>query len=150
MTVDFGWKKVKGFRAITRSWTGTWNDRRIRSEFERLAKWASSEGLKTGRWVFLEPGDKQWLVGIEVKGKVTTGEGVRARTFPDAWVAQVTFDPEVVSARVVYHGVNDWLRWRKKDKEIRSIGQYREVYDGDPWTDRKALKNTTIQVVVRK
>jgi hypothetical protein len=59
------------------------------------------------------------------------------------------FDPEVVSPRVVYHGMTDWLRWRRKEREVRSIGQYREVYPGDPWRDKNAYARTEIQVVVR-
>jgi hypothetical protein len=150
MVVDFEWKKAKGFRAIVTGWKGPWNERKIRGEFERLAKWAAAHGLKTGQWVFLEPATRQWLVGIEVQGRVKTDGTVRTRTFAAASVAQVTFDPDVVSPRVVYHGVNDWLRWKKKDKTIKSIGTYREVYTANPWTEPKAWKRTTIQVTVRK
>jgi hypothetical protein len=50
---------------------------------------------------------------------------------------------------VVYHGVTDWLRWRRKEKEIKGVGAYREVYQGNPWSDRKAWSHTEIQVVVR-
>jgi hypothetical protein len=46
--------------------------------------------------------------------------------------------------------VTDWLRWRKKDKTIRSVGMYREVYDGDPWREPRAWAHTDVQIVVRK
>ena len=62
----------------------------------------------------------------------------------------MVFDPEVVEPRVVYHGLSDFLRWRKKSGEIRSVGDYREVYQGDPWKDRRAYAHTEVQYVVRK
>lgn len=149
MTVDFVFKKAPKFRAITAAWKGPWNEKRIQKEFEALDAWAKKNKVRTGRWVFMEPGDRQWLVGLEVPA-ATKGDGsVRVRSFPASRVAQVQFDPDVVSARVVYHGVTDWLRWRKKEKEIRSVGMYREVYPGNPWRDKKAWTQLTIQVVVR-
>lgn len=113
MTVDFVFKKAPKFRAITAAWKGPWNEKRIQKEFEALDAWAKKNKIRTGRWVFMEPGDRQWLVGLEVPA-ATKGDGsVRVRSFPASRVAQVQFDPDVVSARVVYHGVTDWLRWRK-------------------------------------
>ncbi len=149
MTVDFVFKKAPKFRLITARWTGPWNEKRIQKEFEALAKWAAAHKIRTARWVFMEPGDRQWLVGLEVPASVTGDRTVKVRSFPAARVAQVQFDPDIVSARVIYHGVTDWLRWRKKDKEIRSVGVYREVYPGNPWRDKSAWAKTTIQVVVR-
>jgi hypothetical protein len=149
MVVDFAFKRATGFRTIGVTWSGPWNEKRIQKEFEAVAKWTATKKLKTGRWVFNEPADRRWFVGIEVKGTVRGDGRFRARGFPSARVAQVEFDPEVVSARVVYHGLNDWLRWRKKDKEIKSVGMYREIYSGNPWRDPKAWSHTTIQIVVR-
>jgi effector-binding domain-containing protein len=149
MTVDFEFKKVPKFQAITASWKGPWSDKRIQREFETLDKWAKAHKLRTGRWVFLEPGDRQWQVGLEVKGAVKGDGTVRVRSFPAGRVAQVVFDPDIVSPRVVYHGLTDWLRWRKKEKEIRSVGMYREVYNGNPWREKAAWSKTTVQVVVR-
>ena len=65
-------------------------------------------------------------------------------------MARIVFDPDMVEPRVVYHGLSDFLRWRKREGEIRAIGDYREVYPGDPWKDRHALAHTEIQTVVRK
>src|SRR5207253_1706391 len=74
-------------------------------------------------------------LSIEVRGRVK-GEGkVRVRTFPASPIATVTFDPDVVAARVIYHGLSDWLRWRKKDKTIKRTRTWREVYSGNPWRD---------------
>jgi GyrI-like small molecule binding domain len=149
MAVDFEFKRVPKFRAITASWKGPWNEQRIQKEFERLDRWAKAHRVRTGRWVFSEPGDRQWRVGLEVTGPVKSDGAVRVRSFPATRVAQVVFDPDVVSPRVIYHGVTDWLRWRRKEKEIRTVGTYREVYPGNPWRDAKAWARTTIQVTVK-
>ena len=149
MTVDFEFKKMPKFRVVTASWKGPWNEKRIQKEFETLEKWAKAHKVRTGRWVFMEPGDRQWTVGLEVQGNVKGTGGVKVRSFPAARVAQAAFDPDVVAPRVIYHGLTDWLRWRKKDKEIRSAGAYREIYPGNPWRDKSAWAATTIQVVVR-
>lgn len=149
MTVDFSLQRAPSMRVVTVSWTGPWSEARIQREFEQLAKWAAARRLRTGRWVFMEPGERRWTAAIEVRGRAK-GEGrVRARTLPASRVAAVTFDPEAVSARVVYHGLNDWLRWRRKDKEIRTVGASREVYPGNPWKDAKAWARTQVQFLVR-
>ncbi len=74
---------------------------------------------------------------------------VHLRTLPATRVASVVFDPEVVSPAVVYHGLTDWLRWRKKDKKIQRVVSYREVYRGNPWKDKSAYSRTDVQFVVR-
>lgn len=150
MTVDFEFKKSPRRRLMTRTWTGPWSDKRIRTEFERVAKWAKDHRIQTGKWVFTEPRERQWRVGVEVKGKVKSAGTMRLKTLPSGSVASITFDPDVVSPRVVYHGLTDWLRWRKKDQSIRSAGAYREIYGGNPWSDPKAWSKTTVEVVVRK
>jgi DNA gyrase inhibitor GyrI len=149
MTVDFKFKRAPACRVATIAWKGPWSDARVRSKFYRVARWARTHGLRTGKWIFLEPAERSFVVGIEVAGKAKSEGGVRVRTYPSARVASIVFDPEAVSPRVVYHGVTDWLRWRKKEREIRSVGQYREVYTGDPWRDPKAFARTEVQVVVR-
>ena len=130
-------------------WKGTWQENRVRREFESLAKWLESRGAKTGRWFFFEPGPKSFRVAIEVFGSLRGDGRVRMRSLPAAKVASVEFDPEQVSPRVVYHGVTDWLRWRKREHEIRSVGAYRETYSGNPWKDAKAWAHTEVQVVVK-
>jgi effector-binding domain-containing protein len=150
MVVDFRMKRVPALRVATVSWKGPWSERKIRSQFARVASWAHRKGLRTGRWIFREPGTRAWQVGIEVRGPARSDATVRVRTFPASTVACVVFDPDVVSPAVVYHGITDWLRWRKKDKTIRAVGQYREVYTGDPWRNPRVWAATEIQVVVRK
>ncbi|MCI4317286.1 MAG: GyrI-like domain-containing protein [Thermoplasmata archaeon] len=149
MVVDFKFKRTPKYRVATFAWKGPWKESRIRSEFEKVAKWASQKGVRTGKWVFMEPGDKHFQVGVELKSKLR-GEGdIHVTTLPAVRVASVVYDPDKVSPRVVYHGITDWLRWRKKDGEIKGVGAYREVYEGNPWTNAKAWANTDVQVVVR-
>jgi len=150
MAVDFVFKKVPSYRVASISWKGPWSDRSVRSHFLRVKKWAGARKLRTGKWIFREPDERTFEVAIEVKGPSRSEGGVRIRNIRAATVASVVFDPDVVEPRVVYHGLTDYLRWRRKDHTIRSIGDYREVYTGDPWTDRSAYAHTDVQIVVRK
>lgn len=149
MTVDFAFRRAPAYRVAYIAWKGPWSESKIRSNFARITAWARKNGVRTGKWIFREPGEATWEVGIEVRGKARSSGGVRLRTFPAARVASVTFDPEVVSPAVIYHGITDWLRWRRKEKKIRSVGSYREVYFDDPWANPKAWARTNVQVVVR-
>ena len=149
MVVDFAFKRTPKYRLATFAWSGPWQDRRIRAEFERVADWLARRKVRTGKWVFLEPDERKFVVGIEVKGTVKGDGRIRMRTLPAARVASVVYDPEIVSPSVVYHGLSDWLRWRKRSGEIRGAGQYREVYEGNPWTSPRAWARTDVQIVVR-
>lgn len=150
MTVDFAFKDAPGFRAATVAWKGPWNEARIRREFEGLETWLKSRKVRTGAWFFLERGEGAWTVAIEAKGKVKGAGRVRVRTFARSRVAYVQFDPDQVSPRVVYHGLSDWLRWRKKDHSIRSVTRSREVYRANPWKVPAAWAATEVQFLVRK
>lgn len=150
MAVDFEFKSVPEMRIASYTWKGSWSDARIHRGFLTAAAWAKKRKLRTGRWIFEEPNTKTFVMSVEIKGKAKSGDGVRVRRLRAARVASVLFDPEVVEPRVVYHGLTDWLRWRRKEKTIRSVGAYREVYLGDPWKDKKAYARTEVQVVVRK
>jgi len=150
MTVDFSWGRAPAMRVAAIAWSGPWNERKIRSQFERVERWARANGVRTGRWIFREPGERRWEVCLELRGRVRGSGPVRTKTFRAARVARVVFDPDQVSPRVVYHGLSDWLRWQRKEKEIRSVVSSREVYSGNPWTDRQAWSRTEVQFVVRK
>jgi effector-binding domain-containing protein len=149
MVVDFGFKRAPASKVATVSWKGPWKDARIRSEFEKLEKWAKAKGFKTGTWIFSGSGEGSFRVAIEVKGKGRGSDNVHITTFPAARVATIVFNPDELSPRVAYHGMTDWLRWRRKEKEIKGTGAYREVYTGNPWKDKKASAHTEIQVIVR-
>ena len=150
MTVDFAFKKTPSYRVASIVWKGKWSDASVHAHFLQVQKWAAGQKLKTGKWFFREPDEHTFETAIEIRGRGRGGGGVRLKTYPAATVVSVEFDPDAISPRIVYHGIYDFLRWRKKDHEIRSVGAYREVYDGDPWKDARAFARTTVQVVVRK
>lgn len=150
MTIDFAFGKAPARRLAYTRWTGPWSEKRIRSEFEKLERAIRAAGGTTGAWIFREPGERKWEVAIELRGRPREGHGLRLRSVRPTSIAHVQFDPDVLSPRVVYHGLSDWLRWRKREKEIRSAGTSQEVYSGNPWRDRRAWAKTDIQVAVRR
>ncbi len=149
MTVDFVLKRAPRYRIASTRWKGPWSDARIHARFQWVVKWAKSRGLKTGKWIFMEPGTRRWEAAVEVKGSAHGERGIRIRTLPATRVASVVFDTDVVSPQVVYHGLSDWLRWRRKDRTIRSVGASREIYDEDPWRKKKGGFRVEVQYVVR-
>lgn len=148
--VDFVLKRAPAYRVACVSWKGPYKERRIQSEFEGIARWAAGHGVRTGKWIFVEPNERKWMVCVEVRSKAKSSGRVRLRTLRASHVASVVFDPEKVSPRLVYHGLTDWLRWRRKDKTIKSVRSSREVYSGNPWKDSRAWSNTDVQFLVRK
>ncbi len=160
MYVDFKIKKFSGCRAASVTYVGPYRDGgdMMRDEFNQIVKWARKKGVRTGRWFFADldgpevPDKKRrWEAAIEVKGaKAEAQGGIRFRDFPDQLVASVTFDPEKVSPRVIYYGLEGWLDERRKDREYKSAGLPREVYKGDPWKSARAWANVEVQVPVKK
>jgi DNA gyrase inhibitor GyrI len=150
MTVDFAFGKAPAYHVAILRHKGAWSEDVCRPEFRRLVAWAKANHLKTGKWIFCGTGEGAFDACLEIRGTAKATGGIRLRTMPATPVARVRFDPDVVSPRVVYHGLNDWLRWRKKEKEIRKVVSTREVYDDDPWTNKQAWKHTTVEYVVRR
>ncbi len=150
MAVDFAIKRSPAYRVARVRWKGPWSDAKVRQKFGQVVAWARRQKIRTGKWIFREPGEGVYEVAIEVRGRARSDGSVRVRTYAAGSVASVVFDPDVVSPRVVYHGLNDWLRWQKKDHTIRSAGMYREVYSDDPWKNAKAYHHTEVQVAVRR
>jgi|SRR5580700_5028734 hypothetical protein len=150
MTVDFEFGKAPAYRVATLRAKGKWSPNICRPEFAALQAWAKKNGLRTGKWIVRESDDGKFEACLEIRGRAKATGGIRLRTFPASAVARVTFDPEAVSPRVVYHGLNDWLRWRKKDGEVKAVRSSREVYSGDPWTVASAWKNTTVEFLIRR
>jgi hypothetical protein len=150
MTVDFEFGKAPKYRVACLKAKGRWTPNITRPEFGKLVAWAKKNRLRTGKWIVRESAMGKFEACLEIRGAAKTRGGIRLRTFPASAVARVTFDPDVVSPRVVYHGLNDWLRWRKKDGEIKSVRSSREVYRGDPWTSKAAWKATTVEFLVRR
>ncbi|MGI0068073.1 MAG: hypothetical protein ACREB9_06625 [Thermoplasmata archaeon] len=129
---------------------GPWRENNLRTEFGELTRWARRQKLRAGRWIFLEKGHHRWEACLEIRGRATPEGRIRLKTLPATWVASVVFDPDEVSSRVVYHGLSDWTRWRKKDRQVRGVTDVREVYSGDPWKDTEAWAHCDVQFVVRK
>ena len=160
MVVDFAIRKAPEFKLATRTMKGSWpGDKALRSEFEKLAEWAKAKGIKTGKWVFSElddydvpEGKRRYLFGIELRGKgpFRGGKGVSIRTLQSTAVGSVTFNPDVVSPRVIYHGLADWLSWLEKEKKYKLSGPYREVYSGNPWSSKNAWGHTQVQAPLKK
>ena len=153
MAVDFEIKRAPKYRVASVRFTGPYKESRIRSEWEGIARWAKAKGLRTGKWFFSEDGNGpryRFEVAIEVRGSAKSEGKVHIRTLPASPIATVTFNPEAIEPSVIYHGLSDWLRWRKKDKTIKRARTWREAYIGNPWTDKKAWSNTEIQVLVSK
>lgn len=150
MTVDFELRRSPKLRVASIDYKGPWRENHLRPQFRELVRWAKQNKVRTGNWIFRERGEKHHQACLVIKGPAHSAGKVKIRTIPAGWVAAVTFDPEAVSPRVVYHGLSDWTRWRKKDKTIKSVSATREVYSGDPWSDKKAWSRATVEFVVRK
>ncbi|HEV2519007.1 MAG TPA: GyrI-like domain-containing protein [Thermoplasmata archaeon] len=150
MVVDFVLKASPRYRVACLSRQGPWKPDNLRAEFRQLVAWAAKGRIRTGHWIFVSGPSDRWTACLEVFGTAPRHGGIRMRTLPKATVASVTFDPEAISARVIYHGLRDWLHWRKVEKKIRSVASSREVYTGDPWKDPKAWAHCEVQFVVRK
>lgn len=154
MTVDFRIKHVPEYTVACVTEEGVYSDRAIRLSFEKAAKWAAARSLRTGKWFFVElneEGDRlKWSACVELKGQAKGAEGVSVTKFRASDAVSVTFDPRLVSAGIVYHAINDWVRWRKKDGTIARTGSYREVYSGNPWKQPDAWKKTEVQLLVSK
>lgn len=153
IVVDFSLKRTPQYRVASVRFVSPYKESRIRAEFDGLARWAKAKGLRTGKWFFSEEGAGpryRFEVAIEVRGPAKSEGKIRIRTLPASATASVTFNPDEISPRVIYHGLADWLKWRKKERTIRRVRTYREVYTGNPWTDAKAWSRTEIQVLVTK
>jgi effector-binding domain-containing protein len=127
-----------------------------RSEFNQLTKWAKKRKLQTGKWImyFLdkwsEKSEKQRrsVACIEIKGKAKPEpEGkIRIMRIPKQKVVSVIFDPDKVSADLVYHALEAWIEY----SPYKQAGRSRELYDGSPWTNRHAWANCEVQVPLKR
>jgi effector-binding domain-containing protein len=160
MAVDFVMRKAPQYRIATRTLTGAWpGEKALRLEFEKVQSWAKEKGLRTGKWFFRESGDDEtpeaewrWEMGVEIRGTTPArgGNGIVMKTLPPTAVATVTFDPDKISPRIVYHALADWLKQSEKQREYKEAGQFREVYSGDPWSSKQAWAHTQVQVPVKR
>ncbi|MCI4352301.1 MAG: GyrI-like domain-containing protein [Thermoplasmata archaeon] len=150
MVVDFALRDSPSYRVASIVRIGPWKEDNLRVEFRELTRWAQKNRVRTGHWIFFERDHHRWEACLEIKDSAKAEGRIRLKTLPATPVARVVFNPDAVSSRIVYHGLSDWTRWRKKYGEIRSVTAVREVYTGDPWADKKAWANCEVQFVVRK
>lgn len=150
MVVDFELRKSAAYRVAAITRIGPWKQDNLRSEFRELTTWAKKQGVRTGQWIFYHKGDHRWEACLEIKGGAQATGRIRLKTLPATYVARCVFDPDAIADRVIYHGLSDWTRWRRRYKEITSVGGSREVYSGDPWSDARAWAHCEVQFLVRK
>jgi hypothetical protein len=150
MVVDFRLESVPRYRVGFVTRVGPWNPNHLRSEFRELGRWAARQRLRTGHWIFVEKGHHRWEACLEVRGPATAGGRVRLKTLPSARAATLCFDPDAVSSRVIYHGLNNWTRTLQREGKIRGVTATREVYAGDPWIDKDAWAHCEVQFLVRR
>lgn len=149
MVVEFQWKKEPSYRVASIVRIGPYQEDNLKAEFRELCAWTKKNHVRTGRWIFFERSHTRWEACLEVKGNAEPEGRIRLKTLPATKVARIVFDPDQVSSRIVYHGLLDWTRQRRRDGEIRSVTAIREVYDGDPWNNPKAWAKAEVQFLVR-
>ncbi len=163
--VDIVLKKESGYDVISKQYIGGYTgSNMLRKEFGILVKWARKNKVRTGKWLMFEldgpdtPSDRRrWEACVEVKkdslkkvaGLSENRDGIEFKKLAPQRVASVTFDPDKFSSRLVYHGLECWLDWRKKYGELEDDGPTREVYVGNPWTNSKAWASTEVQLPVK-
>jgi DNA gyrase inhibitor GyrI len=159
MVVDFEIKRAPSYNVASILKVGPYREDNLRTEFGELMKWAKKNGLRTGKWIMYEHdgpnsrrgmNQRRWEACLEIRGKAAPDGRIKIKKLPAQNVASVVFNPNVVSSRIVYHGLGDWIWWRLKYKDIKRAGPTREVYEGDPWTSSKAWSKVDVQVLVEK
>jgi len=125
-----------------------------RAEFNQLTKWAKKRRVTTGKWIVFfidewgkKPNSKRRSAAcLEITSKAEPEGKIRIMRLPRQRVVSVTFNPDKVSDRVVYHGIEGWLQYRP----FKESGPAREVYIGNPWTNARAWANCEVQVPIKR
>ena len=123
-----------------------------RAEFNELVRWTKKNKLRRGHWImyFIDewgkrPNRKRRSVAcLEIRGKAQPKGKIKIMTLPRQKVASVTFDPDKLADRLVYHGLEAWIEYH-----FRAAGPSREVYIDSPWTSRIAWANAEVQVPIK-
>ncbi len=123
-------------------------------EFNQLTEWAKERKLRTGKWIMYyldkwsEKTEKQRrsVACIEIKGKAKPEGKIQLMKLPRQKVVSVTFDPDQISADIIYYALESWLEYCPYKQAARS----REVYDGDPWTNPQAWAHCQVQVPLKR
>ena len=154
MFVDFKVKRAPVYTVASIKRIGPWKDDMWRKELSQIKKWARTKRVRTGKYFLYEQGGsanrRRWETCIEIKGRAASEGKVKVKRLPAETVVSVRFNPDKVSPRLVYHGLSNWLRWKRKDKTFKKIGSSREVYSGNPWRKSHAWARAEVQVLVKK
>jgi effector-binding domain-containing protein len=155
MVVDLRVKHVAGCTVASMMRVGPYSANMLRSEFSQLAKWAKKRGLRTGKWILFfidEPGGRRPAnrlrseACLQIKGRATSEGKIKVKKLPAQKVVAVTFNPNIISPRLVYSGIYGWLEWAG----LKEAGLSREVYEGNPWTNPRAWANAEVQLPVKR
>jgi effector-binding domain-containing protein len=155
MKVEFKVKIAPSYKVAYILRIGPYTNQNMwRPEFNQLEKWAKKRKLKTGKWImgFLDKWNKKTekrrrsVACIEIKGKAKPEGKIKIMKIPKQKVVSVMFDPNQVSADVVYYGLEAWLEYCPYKQAARS----RELYNGNPWTNPRAWANCEIQVPLKR
>ncbi len=132
------------------------NQNMWRPELNQLAKWARKNKLRTGKWImgFLDKWSeseksqkrRRSIAAIEIKGTAKAEGRIQLMKIPEQKVVSVVFDPDKVSADIVYYALEAWLEYCPYKQAARS----RELYNGSPWTNPRAWANCEIQVPLKR
>lgn len=148
--IDFVLKSTPSYHVASIVRKGPYVENNLRPEFRELTQWARKQRVPTAHWIFLERDHDLWEACLEIKGKARPEGRIRLRTLQSTDVASVVFNPDFLADRVVYHGLSEWTRLRRKFGEIKAVTGVREIYTGDPWTDKNAWARCEVQFLVRK
>lgn len=156
MKVDFQVKITPSYRVgyIIR-YGGYAEQNTWRSEIMQLERWARKNRLRTGKrimyfidkWGEVPQNKRRSVAAVEIAGKARPEGKIQIMKLPKQRVVSVTFDPDHVSEELVYLGLEGWLG---ESKTYTQTSRSRELYNGNPWTDRKAWANCEVQVPIRR
>ncbi|HUK27864.1 MAG TPA: GyrI-like domain-containing protein [Candidatus Acidoferrales bacterium] len=126
-----------------------------RSELTQIERWAKRNRIRTGKWIvyFIDKWTaksqkkRRSIAAIEIKGKGKPQAKIRLMKIPRQKVVSVTFDPNNISADLVYLGIEGWL---EESRTYTQTTRSREVYNGNPWTNPNAWANCEVQVPIRR
>jgi effector-binding domain-containing protein len=125
-----------------------------RAEIAQLERWARKSKLRSGKrimyfidkWGEKPQNQRRSVAAVEIKGKAKPEGKIQIMKIPRQRVVSVTFDPDHVSADIVYYGIEGWL----ESSQYAQTGRSRELYDGNPWSDREAWANCEVQVPIKR
>ena len=155
MKVEFNVKTAPSYKVAYIQHVGPYTNQNMwRPEFNELVEWAKKRKVRTGKWImgFLDKWSEKTekrrrsVACIEIKGKAKAEGRIKIMKIPKQEVVSVTFDPDKISADVVYYSLEAWLEYCPYKQAARS----RELYNGNPWTNPRAWANCEVQVPLKR